>query len=224
MNLVEREMIANANTAKCAANESLDCLLRAAAHIRQKRVELLEQFALTEARYSVLAALKVAALEGLSQSELAERLLQSESNISTLVERMQQEGLVDRLRSDADRRKRVLQLSPSGVRLLDRVEAAKRNWATRMVRIVPADDRSTLALLMRQLVEGLEGHRSDSAATSAVGTLSVTSLHEAAPSHEESSWIDCHGSAGDELNSPHLALRQMLSTLGLHHQNLEDEA
>ena len=217
MNLVERETAFESTDTANEAGETLDRLLRAAAYIRLRLSEFLEQFALTEARYSVLVALNNAALVGLSQSELADRLLQSESNISTLVDRMQQDGLVDRLRSDADRRKRVLLLSPGGVRLLERVEAAKRNWAARLVRAVPADDRSTLGLLMRQFVEGLEGSR----ATLATAT---TIRAEATYSDDDRAWAECHSGVGDELNSPHLALRQMLSTLGLNNQLVEDEA
>ena len=214
MNFVEREKIPELTDSANEAGETLDRLLRAATHIRLRLGEFLEQFALTEVRYSVLVALRAASLAGLSQSELAERLLQSESNISTLVERMQQEGLVDRLRSDADRRKRVLLLSPSGQRLLDRIEVAKRSWAARLLRAVPADDRSTLGLLMSQLVEIFDGSPAKPAAI----------LAEATGSHDDLVWTECHSGEGDKLNSPHLALRQMLSALGLNNQLVEDEA
>ncbi|MEK6262453.1 MAG: MarR family transcriptional regulator [Planctomycetota bacterium] len=218
MNFAEREKTHELTDSVDEASATLDRLLRAAAHIRLLLGEFLEQFELTEVRYSVLVALKIASLTGLSQSELAERLLQSESNISTLVERMQQEGLVNRLRSDADRRKRVLLLSRSGQRLLDRVEVGKRSWATRLLRAVPADDRSTLGLLMRQLVDGFDGGISVKSAPTAA------SLAEATCSHDDLVWTECHSGDGEEPNSPHLALRQMLSALGLNNQLAEDEA
>ncbi len=218
MNFAECETTADRTDSAGEANDTLDHLLRAAAHIRLRLGEFLEQFALTEVRYSVLVALRIASLSGRSQSELAERLMQSESNISTLVERMQQEGLVDRLRSDADRRKRVLLLSPGGERLLDRVEIAKQNWAARLLRAVPADDRSTLGLLTKQLVESFEGSPSAKAAPSA------TILAEATCSPDDHVWTECHPGEGKEVNSPHLALRRMLSTLGLNDQLAEDEA
>lgn len=217
MNFVEREKIPELTDSANEAGETLDRLLRAATHIRLRLGEFLEQFALTEVRYSVLVALRAASLAGFSQSELAERLLQSESNISTLVERMQQEGLVDRLRSDADRRKRVLLLSPSGQRLLDRIEVAKRSWAARLLRAVPVDDRSTLGLLMSQLVENFDGSPAKPAPSAAI-------LAEATGSHDDLVWTECHSGEGDKLNSPHLALRQMLSALGLNNQLVEDKA
>lgn len=217
MNFAERGQTPELTDSVHEASETLDHLLRAATHIRLRLGEFLVPFSLTEIRYSALVSLRLASLTGLSQSELAERLLQSESNISTLIERMQQEGLVDRLRSDADRRKRVLLLSPSGQRLLDRVEVAKRSWAARQLRAVPTDDRSTLGLLMGQLVAGFDG-------TTAKPASSTTTLAEATCSHDDLVWTECHSGEGEELNSPHLALRQMLSALGLNHQHAEDEA
>lgn len=218
MNYAERERNHELADSVDEASETLDRLLRAATHIRLRLNEFLEQFSLTEVRYSVLVALRIASRTGLSQSELAEHLMQSESNISTLVERMQQEGLVDRLRSDADRRKRVLLLSPDGQRLLDRVEVGKRSWAARLLRAVPADDRSMLRLSVKQLGESFDG------STSAKSAPSATTLAEATCSHNDLVWTECHASDGGELNSPHLALRQMLSALGLNNQLAEDEA
>lgn len=218
MNFVEREATRATTDGLDEASETLDRLLRAAAHVRTRLGEFLEQYALTEVRYSVLATLSAAAQTGLSQAELAEQLMQSESNISTLIERMQQDGFVDRLRSDTDRRKRVLLLSPNGQRLLERVEIAKRGWAVRLIRGVPADDRSTLGLLVRQLGESLDGNASAKPATPA----SIPG--EAARSHEELLWGECHSDDGDQINSPHLALRQMLSALSLNSPLAENEA
>lgn len=217
MNFVELEAPRATTNSSDEASETLDRLLRAAAHVRVRLGEFLEQYALTEVRYSVLATLSAAAQTGLSQAELAERLMQSESNVSTLIERMQQEGFVDRLRSDADRRKRVLLLSPSGERLLNRVEVAKRGWAVRLMRGVPADDRSTLGLLLRQLSENLDGN------APVKPSPPPLILGGTACSHEELLWGECH-SDGDEINSPHLALRQMLSALSLNSSLAEGEA
>ena len=218
MNFADQEPSLQSTVASDAANDALDHLLRAAAHVRLRLGELLEQFALTEARYSILVALRIVSRAGLSQSELAERLMQSESNISTLIDRMQQEGLVDRLRSDADRRKRVLLLSPSGERLLYRVEAAKRKWATRVLRVIPTDSRSTLGPLMKQLSERLEGTIPLKPGTPAAILDQVDS------SIGDVDWPESEVQEREEVNSPHLALRQMLSALGLTDQTEEDKA
>jgi MarR family transcriptional regulator, negative regulator of the multidrug operon emrRAB len=218
MNFAEREKPHEVTSPVDEASETLDRLLRAASHIRLRLGEFLEQFALTEVRYSVLAALRIASRTGLSQSELAERMLQSESNISTLTERMQHEGLVDRLRSHADRRKRVLLLSARGTQLLDRVDIAKRIWAAQLLRAVPAEDRSALGVLMGLLVAIFTG------STGGKPAVSAPDLADAACSRDGRVWTECHGGEGAGMNSPHLALRQMLSALGLTNQLAGDDA
>jgi DNA-binding MarR family transcriptional regulator len=197
------------------ACETLDHFLRAATLVRIQLNEFLEHYELSEVRYSVLAALK-AARAGLSQSELADRLMQSESNISTLVDRMQQEGLVDRSRSEADRRKRVLLLSPSGQCLLERVESGRRSWALRVLRGVPADRRTTLAILVQQLGMALhdESHEPPS--------LPSATRSRALP-REDHHRPEYRADEDASRHTPHLALQQMLSTLGMNHQLAESE-
>ncbi len=230
MDLAERTVNTANSFSASTANETLDCLLRVASFIRLRLGEFLDQFELTEVRYSVLASLSSAGARGLSQSELAERLMQSESNVSTLIERMSQVGLVDRLRSHADRRKRVLLLSATGATLVERVEAAKSHWAVRQLQGVPADDRSTLGVLLGQLAEsqavrtGLKLVPSVSLRVSM--TLQQVTRHDEHGSSVQSSWAEPgHDEEGEsEGHSPHRALEQMLSALGLVNQLVKDEA
>lgn len=77
-------------------------------------------------RFAALRIIGDASPAGCSQSELASRLEQSESSVSGLVSRMRADGLLYRLRSKHDQRKRVLLLSESGRRLLARCEALHR--------------------------------------------------------------------------------------------------
>lgn len=82
---------------------------------------------LNEARYQVLAAIHRQGYDGCSQTELAGHLLQSESNLSTLLERMRLDGLVVRERSATDRRRSVIRLTDAGAETLQ--EAARRRKA-----------------------------------------------------------------------------------------------
>lgn len=217
MNVSEIDMTSSSIGNWGSAGETLDRLLRASTYVRMQMSDFLDEFSLTEARFSVLSTLSAAAEKGLSQSELADQLIQSESNVSTLIERMQQDGLVHRLQSDSDRRKRVLRLSSEGQRLFDRVELARQIWASKLLRSFPMDDASTLGRLLARLVENFDV----AAGRNKVGYSSPKENMTSSGSfirHEES--IE----SNEESHSPHLALRQMLSTLGLISQLVEDEA
>ena len=101
--------------------------------ISQKLRTLLQQhyaeFDLNEVRYTVLQFINQTKEAGCSQSELAEKLQQSESSVSTLIERMKNSELIYPLRSKQDRRKRILVLTELGRELLHRIEKCH---ATRM--------------------------------------------------------------------------------------------
>ena len=231
MDLVERTVNSVKSVPMSEAGETLDRLVRAASLVRSKLGEFLDPFGLTEVRYSVLVALNSAGEMGLSQSELAERLMQSESNVSTLIERMAQDDLVERSRSDADRRKRVLLLSPSGLRLVERVENAKGNWALRQLQGVPAHDRATLGLLLGQLVASHEGRSALKGGASVSSRGSVTSRNDRTSfddvgSSDSRSWSEAaHEEENAEgVHSPHRALEQMLSALGLVNQLVKEES
>ena len=129
----------------------IDVLLRLSQTVRLRFNDWLSDFDLNDGRYLVLTLLSAANDSGCSQADLAERLGQSESNVSTLIERMQRDGLVQRLRSDADRRKRVLSISVEGQTLLSRVNDVRPKWADQLMREFSESSRTMLVTLLRQL-------------------------------------------------------------------------
>lgn len=209
---------ARADAARCGDPlEIITSLLHAAVFVRSRMAEFLERFELTEGRFSVLSALDQAGSQGLSQSEAADQLMQSESNVSSLIERLHRDGLVDRQWSSTDRRKRVLLLTESGQQLIERVKAAMRRWAESLMSDVAQEHRTGL-------YEGLK-------------TLPVRQVRNSGRRHVEPAGLVIHdGESGAEpgwpgqpaikgraADSPHLALEQMLSTLGLVGRFAEDE-
>lgn len=183
----------------------LDGLLRVSQIVRVRLNDWLGHFELNDGRHSVLAVLARADQEGCSQAELAEQLGQSESNISTLIERMQRDGLVNRLRSNADRRKRILLITPEGLSTLQSVDASRSAWAGRLLNGISADDRPRLHSLLQQLGTSLE---------STIATPAVSTVHESVPA--EFAVLAAMGHQADPIEDPHspqFALRKMLLAL-----------
>ena len=98
------------------AVDIVDNVMRAAHRLRGLLNSHLGQFELTDIRYAVLQAIRETASNGCSQKDLSNRLNQTESSISTLIERMRQSGLLYRLPSTVDRRRKVLLLVRTGPR------------------------------------------------------------------------------------------------------------
>ena len=72
-------------------------ILRSAHRIRGVLAAHFAEFGLSDARFAVLQIVRDALPRGCTQTELAERLQQSESSVSTLVDRMRAADLLYRL-------------------------------------------------------------------------------------------------------------------------------
>ena len=114
------------------------------------------QAGLNESRYRVLDVLRRKTSGTCSQTELATQLLQSESNLSTLLERMRKDGLISRVRSESDRRVALIGLSQVGAAALDRAEPARSRAMASVLRVLDEDDQETVCKDLRLLLQTLE--------------------------------------------------------------------
>ncbi|HTP84936.1 MAG TPA: MarR family transcriptional regulator [Alphaproteobacteria bacterium] len=103
-------------------------LLTCANLIEQRvRAGLREEFDVTLPRFDVLAQLDRAP-EGLSMGELSDRLMVSNGNVTGLVDRLVDEGLVLRVPSPQDRRQSRVTLAPAGKRSFDAMTPQHERW------------------------------------------------------------------------------------------------
>jgi DNA-binding MarR family transcriptional regulator len=118
-----------AETRPAGASPDVVCdLLHVAQQIRKLLNERLEPHNLTDVRLAVLKMVcDTENRGGCSQAELAAEIAQSESSVSTLIDRMRADRLLYRLRAPSDRRRRRLVLTDEGRSAL---EKARRDYAT----------------------------------------------------------------------------------------------
>ena len=180
------------------STDLLDGLLRVSQIVRLRFNDWLGRFELNDGRHSVLMALGNEEQGGCSQARLAERLGQSESNISTLIERMQRDGLVSRSKSESDRRKRILQITPAGRSVLDSVDANRTAWAGRLLNAIRVADQTRLLELLNRLGSSLEPPFEMTSAPYITASEAIMGQR-----------ID----PSNDPDSPQFALRQMLQAL-----------
>ncbi|HEX4681289.1 MAG TPA: MarR family transcriptional regulator [Gemmatimonadaceae bacterium] len=84
----------------------------------------------------------------LSLNELAERTMTDRSSVAAVVDRLQDQKLVDRTTDPADRRRAVIRITPSGRRILSRAPDAP---TTALLAALRRLDRRELAALARSL-------------------------------------------------------------------------
>ncbi|MBN1796114.1 MAG: MarR family transcriptional regulator [Sedimentisphaerales bacterium] len=81
-------------------------------------------FGLTDVQFNMMMLLKHQSGEqgGLSQAELSRMMLVNRANITSLVDRMEKTGLVQRTADDKDRRYNIVKLTSKGLKHLEEVE------------------------------------------------------------------------------------------------------
>jgi DNA-binding MarR family transcriptional regulator len=151
----ERELVTSTENPDETAVEVVQNVMRAAHRLRAILNTHFGQFELTDIRYAVLQAIRETASNGCSQKELADHLNQTESSISTLIERMRQSGLLYRLPSTVDRRRKVLLLSELGRETLARAEEIHSRRMASLLTCFNAGEKSALSKLLKAWVEEL---------------------------------------------------------------------
>lgn len=101
-----------------AKDHKLYFLLQRVAHSLKKEADaaLLESGGMSTAQAAVMTI--IAEHDGVSQKYLAERLMQRESAITTMANRLLKAGYITRTRSDTDARAWVLKSAPAGMAAL----------------------------------------------------------------------------------------------------------
>lgn len=128
-------------------------LTRAHSRIAREEQALLACYDLTVAQFDVLS--HVASTPGLSQTELAERLIVTKGNVGGLIDRLERDGLVERRANPEDRRSNKLYLTPAGCRAFDAAAPALEEHLSRQFSGLGVDDLSELRRLLAQLDRAL---------------------------------------------------------------------
>lgn len=126
------------------AYDTVDSRLRSALH----------EEGLTVTQLGVLEALLH--LGPMVQSELAEKLLTSASNLTTVVDNLERDGLVRRERSAEDRRQVEVSLTTDGRELIEDVFPRHARRITRLFGALAAEEQDRLGRLCRKLGRGAE--------------------------------------------------------------------
>lgn len=96
-------------------------IVRTAAALNDDVEQLLKPYELTGAQYNVLRILRGAEPAGLCRNEVRDRMLTRMPDMTRLLDRMEAAGLVERTRSDSDRRMVPTHITAAGRKLVDQV-------------------------------------------------------------------------------------------------------
>ena len=108
------------------AEEALLNLQRTASVLGQAIAEALKPHGLSETQYNALRILRGAGPKGLACQEIAGRMIARDPDITRLLDRLEARKLIERARSQEDRRVVVTRISESGLKLVASLDASLR--------------------------------------------------------------------------------------------------
>jgi len=132
------------------AEETLLNLERTADCFRRDIQQALKPYGLTGTQYNALRILRGALPDGLACSELGQRLVSSDPDITRLLARLLRQGLVQRNRASGDRRVVITKITPSGLSLLETVVPVIDQHVLKSVQHMTKNSLQTLVDLLEE--------------------------------------------------------------------------
>jgi MarR family transcriptional regulator, organic hydroperoxide resistance regulator len=132
--------------AEYRGHAALTTLIRIFGRMTARGTQMAKRHGLSLPHLEVLLCLNLG--EGISQQDLAERLLLTKGNICVIVQRMESAGLIERRSDPDDQRFQRLSLSPAGREKLSRILPEHHAQTSRLLRHLTLDEQKTLHELL----------------------------------------------------------------------------
>jgi Transcriptional regulators len=117
--------------------------------------QALKPFDLTEQQYNVLRILRGQHGETMSLFEIQDRMIQKMSNVSRLIDKLLQKGLVERKECKMNRRKVDIKITEAGLAILNEAEAPIQANFDEIAKNFNAEEAKMIAALLDQIRNNL---------------------------------------------------------------------
>ena len=149
-----REEIRQKAAFKSLEQEAYLNLIRTAALLGDALEQALKPSGLTRPQYNVLRILQGAGADGLCRNEVRDRMLTRMPDMTRMLDRMEESGLVERTRSESDRRQVSTCITAKGQKLLRQAEQAVAEEHIRQLGHMTRKDLKQLIQLLSAARDG----------------------------------------------------------------------
>lgn len=129
-------------------------VVRTSATLLDALEELLKEYGISSTQYNVLRILRGAEPDGLCRNELRDRMLTRMPDMTRLLDRMEEAGLVSRTRLDTDRRLVSTVITREGRRLVDELDEPVASLHRRQLGHLTATQLRSLSELLTLARQG----------------------------------------------------------------------
>jgi DNA-binding MarR family transcriptional regulator len=120
--------------------------------VKSRVSRILKEFALTPEQFNVLRILKGSHPTPLCIKEIAERMIERNSNVPRIADRLALKKLIKRTPSSEDRRETLLHITPAGIHLLNAASETIESHQSDFVNLTE-DQAANLNLLLENLLK-----------------------------------------------------------------------
>lgn len=135
---------------KTRSQEAMIALLRTAHLIRRRIESVVAAEDLTHQQYNVLRILR-GAKAPLPTMEISERMIETACGITRLIATLEQKGLLRREQWPGDRRQVLCQITPAGLRILERLEGPVNELDDSLSGVLTDDQLQSLLDLLSEI-------------------------------------------------------------------------
>lgn len=133
-------------------HKALIHIMYAAYQVKTNINQLLKKYALTSEQYNVLRILKGSHPTPMCVKDIASRLIERNSNVPRIADRLEIKKLVKRFPSPEDRRETLIQITPAGLNLLEAATQAIDAGQQQMANLTE-EEATQLNQLLAQLLQ-----------------------------------------------------------------------
>jgi DNA-binding MarR family transcriptional regulator len=131
-------------------------LMRVSDAFNQRFQALFKPHGLSAPQYNVLRILRGAGADGLRCAEISDRMITRVPDITRLLDRLVEKGLVDRRRCESDRRAVISLVTPAGLALLEAVDGRLQNQIRKNFHSLDSAEIDRLDTLLTKLLDSFE--------------------------------------------------------------------
>lgn len=136
--------------------EASIAILRTADQLDQQLVELLKPYGLSPTQFNALRILRGAGDAGLPCSEIGDRMINHDPDITRLLDRLEQRDLVQRQREQRDRRVHTARITKTGLELLKTLDRPVEEFHRRTTADVGDNNLKSLIRLLEKVRAALQ--------------------------------------------------------------------
>lgn len=134
--------------------EAMLALLVAASYLDEQFDRVVSEFGISRQQFNILRILKGAGEQGHPCGEVAIRMVDRSPDVTRRIDGLVKMGLVERSRSNEDRRVVLTRITDAGIELLSRIAPGEREFIELLKRKLTAKQGQELTMLCEKLFSG----------------------------------------------------------------------